>query len=224
MMPRVFIGFDRRESIAAYVLAHSIARHSSVPVQFTFLRREQFESFYHRPRGPLDSTDFSLTRFLIPALCDFEGWALFMDCDMLARSDIAHLWALRDARFSVRVVKHEYVPARERKFLDQQQTAYTRKNWSSVMLFNCARCRVLSPGFVEQASGLDLQQLRWAQDEQIGSLPKEWNHLVGEENQCPPEEARLLHYTNGTPCFDEFADSPYADEWHAARADMEHCG
>ena len=222
-MIRVFIGFDQREAVAFHVAVASIMRHASEPVAITPLARQNLRLEFRRPRGPLDSTDFAISRFLVPHLCGFEGRAIFIDCDMLFRSDIARLWhhvlnspELREA--AVCVVKHEYVPRTARKFLDQEQTRYGRKNWSSVIVFNNPRCRELSHDYVETAPGLDLHQFAWLDDSDIGALPREWNCLVGEENQCAPREAALLHFTLGTPCFSEFAACEMSHEWHRMRA------
>jgi hypothetical protein len=227
-MMRVFIGFDHRESIAYHTLAHSIMRRASMPVAITPLHRGTLRDVLHRPRGPLDSTDFAISRFLVPALCDYQGWALFMDSDMLCLGDVADLarymtLATRWSR-AVHVVKHDYVPATERKFLDQPQTRYPRKNWSSVMLFCNPMCRALTPDYVNSAPGLDLHQFRWLRDDQIGSLPQTWNYLCGEESQCPRDEAQLVHFTQGTPCFHGYEHSEFAQEWFAEVQDMQHAG
>jgi hypothetical protein len=142
-----------------------------------------------------------------------------MDCDMLMREDIARLWALRDDRYAVQVVQHEHVPKEEVKFLGAVQTKYQKKNWSSVMLMNCGRCRALTPEYVNTASGLELHQFKWLGDDGlIGSLPARWNHLVGFDE--PSAEAALVHYTIGGPYFDEYSDCEYAAEWFAERDDM----
>lgn len=177
-MIRVFIGWDRREKIAADVLAHSIKNRSSKPVSITEIRLEQLEDF-SRPWNPLQSTEFSFSRFMVPCLCDYEGWAIFMDCDMLCLGDVADLWSLRDDRYAVQVVKHDYRPTETTKFLNQPQTLYAKKNWSSVMLFNNAKCQALTPEYVNTATGLDLHQFKWT--DAVGDLPEEWNHLVRSE-------------------------------------------
>ena len=142
-----------------------------------------------------------------------------MDCDMLVLDDIEKLYALRDERYAVMVVKHDHVPKETRKFLDQPQTAYQKKNWSSVMLFNNAQCRALTPDYVNTASGLELHQFKWlANDELIGEIPARWNHLVG--YNAPNRDVSLVHYTLGGPYFQEYRDCEYADEWRAARQDM----
>jgi hypothetical protein len=214
-MLQVYIGFDPRESIAFYTLAHSIFSRSSIPVSIAALMRRHLAGMYTRARGPTESTEFSLTRFLVPALSGYQGWSLYMDCDMLCRTDIAQLAAElgRHADKAVLVCKHNYVPKTERKFLNQLQTRYERKNWSSLMLFNNERCRALSPDYVNSASGLDLHRFAWMRDEDIGSLPLEWNWLVGEYPYRP--DAKIAHFTRGGPYFDEYRDCDYAGEWFA---------
>ena len=123
-MIKVFIGYDENETVAFHVLAHSIMRHSSQPVEIVPVVKSQMSSFYKRERAVIESTDFSFTRFLTPYLCGFEGWAIFVDCDMLVTSDIAELWALRDDKYALMCVKHDYQPVGETKFLNQPQTKY----------------------------------------------------------------------------------------------------
>lgn len=218
-MIRVFIGFDARETAAWHVLCHSIMARSSQPVSFVPLALENLKSMFWREPSPLQSTEFSFTRFLTPHLSGYEGWSLFMDCDMLMRRDIAELWALRDDRYAVMCVKHQHVPAESTKFLNQPQTAYGKKNWSSVMLFNNAKCRALTPEFVNSASGLELHQFKWLQnDELIGELPHGWNHLVGYD--APNVDAANVHFTIGGPYFSEYAECEYAKEWFAERDEM----
>ena len=221
-MVRIFIGYDERETVAYHVLSHSILRNSTVPVSISPLKKELFRGFFNRARGEYDSTDFAITRFLVPYLCDYEGYAVFMDCDMLCTGDVSELMlqaATMNHREAVKVVKHEYTPATKTKFLDQVQTKYLKKNWSSLMIFNNKMCPVLTPEYVEKTHGLDLHQFKWTTDLQVGSLPKEWNWLVGEYAK-PENEVKLYHYTLGTPCFEAYKDSQYADLWHAERDRM----
>ena len=121
-MIKIFVGYDPREAVAFSVLAHSIHQRSSEPVTVTPIRLSQLEGVYRRPRDPLQSTDFSFSRFLTPWLCEYRGWAVFTDCDMLVLDDIAKLWALRDDRYAVQVVKHHHVPKEEVKFLGEKQS------------------------------------------------------------------------------------------------------
>jgi hypothetical protein len=222
-MLNVYIGYDPRESVAFYTLAHSILRRSSVPISIAPLAQSQLKGIYRRGRGPTESTEFSLTRFLVPHLSGFSGWSIFMDCDMLCRVDIAGLAREieRQGDKAVLVCKHDYVPKTERKFLDQVQTKYPRKNWSSLMLFNNARCRALSTDYVNSASGLELHRFAWTEDRLIGDLPLEWNWLVGEYPQRA--DAKIVHFTLGGPYFPEYRDSDYAEEWFAEFESMRQC-
>ena len=218
MIP-VFIGYDPRETVAFSVLAHSIHARASQPVSIAPLMLPQLQGVLTRERHPLQSTDFSFSRFLTPYLSDYSGWSLFMDCDMLMLDDIARLWALRDERYAVMVVKHDHVPRESTKFLGEPQTKYEKKNWSSVMLFNNAKCRALTPDFVSTASGLALHQFKWLNDDAlIGALPDRWNHLVG--YSAPRGDAALVHYTLGGPYFADYAQCEYAGEWHRECAAM----
>lgn len=142
---------------------------------------------------------------------------------MLMLADIAELWELRDDRYAVMVVKHDHTPREERKFLNEPQTRYEKKNWSSVMLFNNNRCRVLTPDYVKNASGLELHQFKWlGSDDLIGTLPDRWNHLVG--YNTPRKDAALVHYTLGGPYFDPYRNCEYSEEWFAERDAMLHAG
>ena len=218
-MIRVFIGYDAVEAVAFSVLSYSINARASEPVQIAPVMLEQLKGVYRRERNPLQSTDFSFSRFLVPYLCGFQGWAVFMDCDMLVREDIARLWKLRDDRYAVQVVKHVHVPKEDTKFLGAVQTKYEKKNWSSVMLLNCARCTALTPDFVNRATGLELHQFKWLGDDGlIGEIPAGWNHLVGYDAYRP--DAGLVHYTIGGPWFPEYERCEYSDEWRAERDRM----
>ena len=218
MIP-VFIGFDTREAVAFSVLSHSIHRHASEPVSITPLMLTQLEAVFRRDKHPLQSTQFSFSRFLTPYLSGYVGWSLFMDCDMLMREDIAGLWALRDERYAVMVVKHVHLPRETEKFLGMPQSKYEKKNWSSVMLFNNARCRTLTPDYVSTAAGLELHQFKWlGSEEAIGALPSRWNHLVGYDP--PRTDAAVVHYTLGGPYFADYGDCEYAEEWQAEKERM----
>ncbi len=218
-MIRVFIGYDGREAVAFSVLAHSIHARASAPVAIAPLMLSELSHMLTRERHSLQSSDFAFSRFLTPYLSEFAGWSIFMDCDMLMLDDIAKLYALRDDRHSVMVVKHNHVPKESKKFLGEPQTPYQKKNWSSVMMFNNARCRALTPDYVNTASGLELHQFKWlASDDLIGDIPDRWNHLVG---YSPPRcDVALVHYTLGGPYFDDYRDCEYADEWRREQQAM----
>jgi hypothetical protein len=212
---RIFIGFDTRETGLGALAAPPARR---IRVSITPLMLSQLTGNFRRERHPLQSTEFAFA-ISHASLSGFSGWSLFMDCDMLLREDIARLWALRDDCYAVQVVKHLHRPRESTKFLGQKQTAYQKKNWSSVMLFNNAKCTTLSEEYVNQASGLELHQFHWLGDERlIGALPHRWNHLVGYDD--PDPDAALLHYTLGGPWFRDHADGPLSNEWRSEREHM----
>lgn len=214
-MTRIFIGYDSDETVAYHVLAHSILRHASVPVSVTPLKLSQLPMT--RERTPTQSTEFSFSRFLVPWLCGYEGHAIFMDSDMLCRVDIAGLHG--EAGKAVSVVKHDYEPCPEDKFLGQRQSIYAKKNWSSVMVFDNNLCRALTPEYVNSAGGLELHQFKWLpSDAWVGTLAPEWNHLV--EEYAPNQQAKIAHFTRGTPCFSDYADCEFSDEWYAEKSLM----
>lgn len=224
-MIRIFIGYDPREAAAFNVLSHSIHVRASEPVLIAPLMLSQLKKQLWRERHPLQSTDFSFSRFLVPLLSGFEGWSLFCDSDMLMIDDIANLWSLRDDRFAVQVVKHDHKPADTVKFLDQPQRPYEKKNWSSVILFNNARCQALTADYVNTATGLELHQFKWLGDDSlIGELPHRWNHLVDYDPALPPEQVSLLHYTEGGPYFEAYRNCGYAGLWFAERDRMLFAG
>lgn len=212
----IYIGYDSQERVAYHALCQSLIDHASRPVRLTPIALQTLRGVHERERAAVQSTEFSFSRFLTPWLSGYRGWSLFMDCDMLLRADIAELFALADERYSVMVAKHDYTPRDTFKFLDNRQTIYPKKNWSSVVLFNNSRCRALTPEYVETASGLALHQFKWLpNDEEIGDLPLEWNWLVGE--YAFNADARIAHFTRGGPYFEAYADCDYAEEWRLAR-------
>lgn len=220
-MIRIFVGYDPREAVAYHVLSHSIHARSSQPVSIAPVALSELKDVFTRKTESLQSTEFSFSRFLVPYLCDFEGWALFMDCDMLVQDDMAKLWDLRDDKYAVMCVKHNHVPKEERKFLGAVQTKYEKKNWSSVMLMNCARCTALTPEFVNTATGLELHRFQWLESEDlIGEIPHRWNHLVDYDPDLPIEEISNLHYTIGGPYFPEYEECGYAAEWYREKERM----
>ncbi|TGL16969.1 glycosyltransferase [Leptospira yanagawae] len=219
---RVFIGHDRRIPVCFSVMAHSINSRASRPVSITPVALSQLGHVFKREWHPLQSTEFSFTRFLVPWLCNYSGWAIFTDNDMIVRDDIAKLWDLRDDKYAVMVVKHDQLANDSVKFLNAPQTKYEKKNWTSVMLINTAKCKALTPDYVNTASGLELHQFKWLESESlIGNLPPEWGHLVG-ENQ-PNPNAKLVHYTLGGPYYNEFIDCEFSDEWFLEKENMLYC-
>lgn len=217
---RIFIGYDSKEIVAYNVLAHSINSRSSIPISISPISLKQLNSIYKRTRDITHSTEFSLSRFLVPYLSNYEGYSVFMDCDMLCKADIAELQEIieKQSDKAVLVCKHNYIPTNENKFLGQKQTKYERKNWSSFMIFNNKLCKSLTPEYVNMASGLDLHRFKWIEDETIGELPLEWNWLV-EEYQYNPN-IKFIHYTNGGPWFNEYRQCDYSTDWFQELKDM----
>ena len=211
-MINIFIGYDNKERVAYNVLSHSIIQNSTKPVAITPIALNNLKDDFVRERNSLSSTEFSFSRFMIPHLMNYQGWALFMDCDMLLFEDIAELWRMRDDSKAIQVCKHDYTPKEETKFLGQVQTKYPKKNWSSFMLMNCKKCTTLTPDYVNKASGLELHQFKWLEgDHLIGDLPLEWNWLVGEYEH--KDDVKNVHYTKGGPWFEDYKECDYATDW-----------
>lgn len=216
-MIRLFVGFDPREAVAYHTFCQSVLEKASQPVSFTPLVLKALPGYTETHTD--GSNTFIYSRFLTPHLCNFDGWALFADGDMICRDDITKLWALRDPSKALMVVQHDYQTKAAVKYLGNKNQNYPRKNWSSVMLFNNAACKALTPEYVNKASGLELHQFKWLdRDDQIGGLPAEWNHLVGYD--AHRRGAALVHYTSGGPWFLEYKDCEYADEWFTERDKM----
>ena len=211
-MINIFIGYDSKERVAYNVLSHSIIQNSTKPVAITPIALNHLRDDFVRERNALSSTEFSFSRFMIPHLMNYQGWALFMDCDMLMFEDVSKLWRMRDDSKAIQVCKHDYIPKEKTKFLGQTQTVYPKKNWSSFMLMNCKKCTTLTPDYVNKASGLELHQFKWLEgDHLIGDLPLEWNWLVGEYEH--KDDVYNVHYTKGGPWFEDYAKCDYSQDW-----------
>lgn len=207
----IVVGFDQREAIAYHTFTQSIIEKSSLPVCFIPLAVNTLKGYTetHKDR----SNDFIYSRFLTPYLNNFEGWAVFADGDMICQSDIKELWDLRDKSKALLVVKHDYVTKANRKYLGNINENYPRKNWSSLILWNCAhpKHRILTPDFIAQQTGQFLHRFSWLDNSDIGDLPKEWNWLAIE--YPINNSAKIIHYTLGTPCFAEYRDTDMAEIW-----------
>jgi lipopolysaccharide biosynthesis glycosyltransferase len=217
----IFIGYDPREAVAYHTCANSIIRHASKPVAIIPLALNLIEDYTETHTD--GSNQFIYSRFLVPHLMDYTGHAIFIDGDMIVRSDIAELWQWRHKQYDVQVVKHNYETCMTEKYLGSKNENYPRKNWSSVIIWNCESPanKQLTPEFVQRSTGAELHRFTWIRDEQIGDLPAEWNWLPDEYG--PNINADLLHYTLGAPCFHDFATTPMADEWHRERMLADYC-
>lgn len=201
-MIRLFAGYDEREAFGYHVFCSSVIRNCSAPVSITPVSDDQADG----------SNTFVYARFKVAELCGFEGWAIFADaCDMLCIGDLAELWALRDERFAVQVVKHSYRTRNPIKYVGTTMQCpnvdYPRKNWSSLMLVNCS-----APEWKNLLGGRKGQQFAGFAEERIGELPAAWNTLVDENGS--PEGAKLLHWTAGVPGLWHYRDAYMAEAWH----------
>lgn len=210
-MINVFVGYDPREAVAYHVFCESLITNASQPVRIIPLHLPLLTA-YSEEHGD-GSNAFIYTRFLVPYLMNYEGWAIYCDGDMVVKGDIADLWVLRDESCAVQVVQHQYESKVSVKYLGAKNENYPRKNWSSVILWNCShpKHQKLSVDFVAKSSGSYLHRFNWLRDCEIGALPKEWNWLVSEYETNM--NAKLLHFTLGTPCFRDFRECSEAGEW-----------
>lgn len=227
----MFIGFDANEMRSHTVATTSLHVHSGHTQRVQRICRLSLSRWYTRPTkgvgnqlwdvisdAPM-STDHAIARFFIPFLKNYDGWALFTDGDVLFRKDIRDLMALRDEQYAIQVVKHPELIETGTKKTGSAQTVYARKNWSSVMLFNCGHPsnRLLTLDVLNSWPGRDLHAFKWLADYEIGALPSEWNYLVNVN--YPIADPALVHFTLGTPDVDGHGSDPFADEWCAvARA------
>lgn len=229
-VPRVFVGFDAAEMVACNVAMTSLFQHTSRDaIRVERLSRLSLWGRYTRettrmPSGQLYdelsdapmSTDHAIARFFVPLLMEYSGWALFTDGDVLFRDDIRQLFALADPAYAVQVVQHAPILDEAPKKDGQIQQAYPRKNWSSVILWNCGHPanRALTLDVLNTWPGRDLHAFRWLSDAQIGALPARWNVLIGEHE--PPPDTAIAHYTLGVPNIPGHELDAFAYEWWTA--------
>ncbi len=226
----IFVGYDPRENDAYEVCVHSLKRHASIPLRIVQLEQSllRYLKLYDRPYvlqkgqridqrdGKPFSTEFSFTRFLVPALSLYDGWSLFCDCDFLFTADIAELMEYADPKFAALVVKHDHQPKEQMKMDGVVQSAYPRKNWSSFMLLNCGHQsnKNLGVDAVNHESGSWLHGMEWLRDSEIGELPQTWNWLSGvSEPLVGGFKPKAVHYTLGVPSMAGYEDCPYSDLW-----------
>ena len=218
-MLKVFVGWDSRENEAYDVCIHSLKKHASVELEILPIKRHELikSGHYFREQPEAGSVEFTYTRFLAPYFSNFEGWSLFIDCDFLFTKDVAELFSLADDKYAMMCVKHDYIPKNTIKMDGQKQVTYPRKNWSSCVLWNCSHRanKILTPYVVSTQSGAYLHRFQFAQDNEIGELPTEWNWLEGEYSK-PATPPAVIHYTNGGPWFEECQDVDYGDLWREA--------
>lgn len=207
----IFVGYDPREPVAYHVCVNSIIRHATKPVSIIPLALNTLPVDLSHKDG---SNQFIYSRFLVPYLMGYTGAALYIDGDMIIRDDITKLFEYYDKTKAVSVVKHDYQTQASEKYLGNKNENYPRKNWSSVVLWNAGHPShwELTPELVQHSSGAFLHRFQWLRDQDIGSLPTEWNWLATEYSDNP--DAKLIHYTLGTPCFPEYTNSDMSEHWH----------
>lgn len=219
-MNTIFIGYDTKEAIAYHVCVNSIVRHAKNPLLISPLALNMLQYNESHNDG---SNEFVYTRFLVPSLQNYKGWALFIDGDMVLKADINKLWDYVDNTKAVFVVKHDYKTKSLVKYLGNKNENYPRKNWSSVILWNCEHSsnKILTHEYIQNSTGSFLHRFSWLSDFEIGELPIEWNWLPDEFGVN--ENAKIIHYTLGTPCFNEYKDTTMSYYWHEERKLMENC-
>jgi hypothetical protein len=213
---KIFIGYDNREKIAYHVLSQSIIENASMPVSINPICLNNLKKFYKRKKESNHSTEFSISRFLTPYLSNYEGYSLFLDCDFVVLGDIFELLKIikKDNKKTVWCVQHKDYSKNfinKKKFLNENQLPYQKKNWSSFMIFNNAKCKILTPNLVSKATGLFLHQFKWTKENLIGKLPHNWNVLVGEQEI--PNKIKAIHYTLGGPYFSRYKKCEGAEHW-----------
>ena len=226
--PQVYIGWDSREDEAFRTLRYSIKKHCPIADVHAIVQSElRQDGIYTRQPNLDESTEFSLTRFIIPYLMNYEGWAVFLDCDMLVTTNIMELFELADPKCAVQVVKHNYTPHQKIKMDGKKQTNYEKKNWSSVMLFNCGheKNKNLTVEVINSVNPAFLHRFWWLDSTDTGELPVDWNFLVEWYKPFPDNILpKNIHWTLGGPWFDNYKDTDYAEIWGRYRDEMKANG
>ena len=218
MSLKIFIGWDSRETEAYKVCVKSLKKYASQELDITPIVKDTLieTGEYYRPQPEAGSVEFTYTRFLVPYLTNYDGWALFIDCDFLFTRDVSELFDMTNDKYALMCAKHDYVPKNSIKMDGQKQVSYPRKNWSSCMLWNCGHPAniILNPDVVSKESGAFLHRFYWLPDESIGDIPLEWNWLEGEYDK-PDTPPAAIHFTNGGPWFENYQNTDYADLWRS---------
>ncbi len=212
-----FIGYDAKEDIAYRICKYSLLKRASTKVKVFSLKLDELiaKKLYTRTLDPLASTQFTYSRFLVPKLMNYTGWAVFCDCDFIFLDDVNNLIKNLDNSKALYCVQHDYTPKEKHKMDGQKQTIYPRKNWSSFILFNCSHpsTKNLTVETVNNENGAYLHQFKWCKNEEIGKLDERWNWLEGWTSNHNNNKPFAVHYTRGGPWFSEWQDVEYAKEW-----------
>jgi|TARA_B100001094_G_scaffold301090_1_gene327092 hypothetical protein len=226
---KVFVGYDTREDIAYQVCKHSLeSRNKNVEVRPLKQNELREQGWYSRPIDKLASTEFTFTRFLVPELCNFDGWALFCDSDIIFIEDIKELFDQADNKYAVMCAQHDYTPKEGVKMDGQTQTVYPRKNWSSVVLFNCGHPsnKKLDLNLVNnpEITGAYLHRFSWLDDSEIGQISHEWNWLTDWYEEGKDGSPKALHYTEGGPWFENYRNCGWHSTWKIELQEMMNNG
>ena len=221
---KIFIGYDPKEAVAFHVLCHSLLERSSKPISIVPINLRNLKKLYSRKHDQRQSNEFSFSRFLVPYLCNYEGFGVYMDCDMLALGYISTVLDDIDENHAVSVVKHDYESKVKIKYLGNKQYSYPRKNWSSFIVWNCTHPsnNVVNPEFIGNSDAATIHRFLCLKDKEIGELSVKWNWLVGEYDN-PTEDIKVLHWTLGGPYFDEYSNTEFSDKWRKEFESMTFC-
>ena len=216
---KIYIGYDSKEPIASEICEFSLNKNSSKPVKINHIKLNEVKNknIYWRETDKLGSTEFTFTRFLVPFLQNYNGWALFCDSDFLWLQDVNELFSIADDKYAIMCVHHDYKPKNTKKKLLSSQQIYPRKNWSSLVLWNCSHPsnKKVTPDLVNTETGKFMHRFGWLKDEEIGAISHEWNWLIGWYKEPEDGKPKALHYTEGGPWLgSDFQKKEYAEEWN----------
>jgi lipopolysaccharide biosynthesis glycosyltransferase len=226
MMPlNLYIGYDTKEKIASDVCEYSVKKNSSINLTVDLLIKKNLEEkkLLYRKDDKLSSTEFTFSRFLVPFLNEYKGWAIFCDCDFLWTGDIKRLLDKKDEKYAVMCVQHDYNPKSEIKMDGRQQLMYPRKNWSSMVLWNCSHPanKKIDINMVNNETGKFLHRFGWLEDKLIGNLDYKWNWLVGWYEETSNNKPEAIHFTEGGPWFENYKNCEYSKIWNQYKEEME---
>lgn len=218
----VFIGLDSSHKIAYDVCRFSIISNTNLKINVFPINRYNVP-VYNRPIDKTESTDFSFARFFVPYCSDFKGVSIFVDGDFLFLKDIKNLIDLFDDRFAIMCCKHNYIPTQKFKMDGKIQTIFPKKNWSSLMIFNNShpKLRTLNPDTINCQSGAFLHQFKFLDEDEVGSIPVEWNWLVGWYKESSEFYPKALHFTEGGPWLEQYKNVEYSDVFNTYKTQYE---
>ena len=221
----LYIGYDTKEKIASDVCEYSVKKNSSINLTVDLLIKKNLEEkkLLYRKDDKLIDLAITFSRFLVPFLNEYKGWAIFCDCDFLWTGDIKRLLDKKDEKYAVMCVQHDYNPKSEIKMDGRQQLMYPRKNWSSMVLWNCSHPanKKIDINMVNNETGKFLHRFGWLEDKLIGNLDYKWNWLVGWYEETSNNKPEAIHFTEGGPWFENYKNCEYSKIWSQYKEEME---